>query len=352
MSSLSDIHEKLLDTQEIVARLEQRLVLYPDSEHLRGNLRSAHKRQHTLEQAFAREADKAGVAICSYRLFTEEGMPSITALAKALDSFQTLISSVYDALKNGPKQRGRLSQETVKETSLSLSYVFSGSVGMVLTLPNIQLLPGGSASLLDDSIGFLFQMAKATTISEMANFALQVGFPPIKALSGWSKIHADHNLGVDIEWGVQKQIKRGNQELVRNTLFIQEPEMENLTHISAEMGALKPESLPQISNDMESLTIQRTGMGIPAKIRAKLSEPTEEEIEEMGHLVGADVHRQTFHLILLTGDDITGTFTDSIDSELPIELSKLYRARLRKTTRVGYPTDEYLLLALDSLPPK
>lgn len=352
MSSLSDIHEKLLDTQKIVARLEQRLVLYPDSEHLQGNLRSAHKRQRVLEQAFAREADKAGVEVCSYRLFTEEGMPSISTLAKALDSFQTLISSVYDALKNGPKQRRRLSKEIVKETSLSFGYAFSGSVGMVLTLPNIQLLPRGSTSLLDDSIELLFQMAKATNLSEMADFALKVGFSPIRALSAWSKIHADHNLGVDIDWGVQKQIKRENQELVRHTLFIQEPEMEKLTHISAEIGALKPESLPQISNGMESLTVQGTGLGIPDKIRVELSEPTEEEIEEIGHLVGADIRQQTFHLILLNGDDITGTLTNSIDSELPIELSKPYRAKLRKTTRVGYPTAEYLLLALEPLSPK
>ena len=351
MTSLIDIQEKLLDTQAFIGHLEQRLIEYPHSDVLIDNLRSVQKRQRNLERDFAEEANKAGVEVCSYRLFTEEGMPSITALAKALDSFQTLISSVYDALKNGPKHRRRLSKEIVKETSLSFGYAFSGSVGMVLTLPNIQLLPRGSASLLDESIGFLFQMAKATTIGEMANFTLKVGFPPIRALSEWSKVHADHNLGVDIEWGVQKQIKRENQELVKNTLFIQEPDMENLTHISAEIGALKPESLPQISHDMESLTIQGTEMEILAKIKAELSEPTEEEIEEVGHLVGADVHRQTFHLVLLNGDDVTGTFTDSIDSELPIELSKLYRARLRKTTKVGYPTAEYLLLALKPLSP-
>jgi hypothetical protein len=344
VSSLSDIHEKLLDTQEIVARLEQRLVLYPDSEHLRGNLRSAHKRQRVLEQAFAREANKAGVEVCSYRLFTEEGMPSIAALAKALDSFQTLVSLIYDALKNGPKKRGRLNQETVKETSLSLGYTFSGSIGMVLTLPTPRPLRDDIKPLLDKSMYVLFQMAKATTTMEIMEFASLVGRPPIKALSEWAKALTDHDLGADIEW-------EGPHE-TKNMLFIQTPELQHLSKISAEMSELKPESLPQISNDMESLTIQRTGMGIPTKIRAKLSEPTEKEIEEVGHLVGADVHRQTFHLILLTGDDITGTFTDSIDSELPIELSKLYRARLRKTTRVGYPTAEYLLLALEPLSPK
>ena len=348
MSSLSDIHEKLLDTQEIVARLEQRLVLYSDSEHLRGNLRSAHKRQHTLEQAFAREADKAGVAICSYRLFTEEGMPSITALAKALDSFQTLISSVYDALKNGPKQRGRLSQETVKETSLSLGYVFSGSVGMVLTRPTPQPLHSDSERLLDKSIDVFFHLAKATTTTEITEFVDQIGRPPIRALSEWARALTDHDLGADIEWEGQHKVK--------NMLFIQTPELQHLSKISAGMSVLKSANpfrvrIPQ-GGFLLPIPARENLPKMESEVVAKRDSPTEEEIEVEGLLVGVDVHRQTFRMRLPAGDDITGTFTDSIDSELPIELSKLYRARLRKTTRVGYPTDEYLLLALDSLPPK
>ena len=89
-----------------------------------------------------------------------------------------------------------------------------------------------------------------------------------------------------------------------------------------------------------------------SEVVAASASPTEEEIEVEGFLVGVDVQRQTFHIRLPAGDDITGTLTGSIDSEFPIELSKRYRARLRRTTEGGYPTDEYHLLALDSLPPK
>ena len=187
MPSLIDIQEKLLDTQEFIARIKQQVVTYPDSESFRVELLSAQKRQRTLEQAFTREANKAGVEVCSYRLFTEEGMPSITALAEALDSFQKLISSVYAALKNGPKQRRRLSKEIIKETSLSLGYVFSGSVGMVLTLPTPQPSHRESKGLLDKSIDVFFRLAHATTASEIGELIDLIGRPPIRALSEWGQ---------------------------------------------------------------------------------------------------------------------------------------------------------------------
>ena len=348
MTSLSDIQEKLLDTQAFISRLEQRLSVYPDSEHLIGNLRSAQKRQRVLEQAFAREANKAGVEVCSYRLFAEGGMPSITALAKALDSFQTLISSVYSALKNGPKKRGRLSKEIVKETSLSFGYAFSGSVGMVLTLPTSQPFHSDSKWLLDQSIDVFFHLAKATTTLEISEFVNQIGHPPIKALSEWAKALTDHDLGADIEW-------EGPHE-VKNSLFIQTPELQHLSKISAEMSVLKSANPSRIRSPQGGFLLPTpAGENLPkmeSEVVAGRDNPTEEEIEVEGLLVGVDVYRQTFHMKFPTGNMITGTFTNDISPELPLEIPKLYRARLRKTTEGRHPTDEYLLLALDPLPLK
>ena len=305
MTSLIDIHEKLLDTQAFISRLERRLTAYPDSELLLGNLRSAQKRHRTLERAFATEASKAEVDVCSYRLFTEKGVPSIAALSEALGEFQTLFSLVYDALKNGPKERSRLSQDIVNETSLGFGYAFSGSVGMVMTLPNERLLLGETR--LDESMNLVFQMAKASSASEIAKFVAKIGRAPVKAIYDWAKAHADHELGADIEWRRQEQ--------VRSQLFIQKPELENLRNVIDEM-----------------------------------SEETEEEIEVVGDLVGADVRRRTFHIRPQAGSDISGRFAVAIDEEHTVELPRPYRARLRKTTKFIYSTEEekvnYSLLAL------
>ena len=348
MTALIDIQEKLQDTQAFIARLEQRLIEYPHSDVLIDNLRSVQKRQRNLERDFAEEANKTGVEVCSYRLFTEEGMPSITALAKALDSFQTLISSVYDALKNGPKHRRRLSQETVKETSLRLGYVFSGSIGMVLTLPAPEPSHRESTGLLDKSIDVFFHLAHATTTMEIAEIREQVGLPPIRALSKWASALTAHDLGAAIEWEGQHTIK--------NRLFIQTPELYHLSRISAEMSttsAINPfPTQPRQDGFRLPIAARENLPKMESLVTAESASPTEEEIEVEGFLVGVDVQRQTFHIRLPAGNIITGTFTDDISSSLPFAIPQLYRARLRKTTEGGYPTDEYLLLALDSLPPK
>ena len=309
MTSLIDIQEKLLDTQAFIARLEQRLIEYPHSEILIDNLRSVQKRQRNLERAFAEEANKREEDLCLYRLFTEAGPLSITAFSQALGHFQTLFSLVYDALKNGPKERARLSQESVKETALGFGYTFSGSIGMVMTLSNERLLIGDTN--LDEAINIIFRMAKMADASEIKPLVNKIGRPPIRAIYDWAKVHAAHDLGADIEWR--------RQEKVRSQLFIQKPELEDLRDAIDEM-----------------------------------SDTSEDEIEIIGDLVGADVRRHSFHIKPQAGGDIHGRFADAIDAEHTVELPKPYRARLRKTTKFAYATEEeiveYFLLTLFPVP--
>ena len=331
MTSLSDIREKLLDTQAFISRLEQRLSVYPDSEQLIGNLRSAQKRRRTLEQAFATEASKVKVDVCSYRLFTEEGAPSIAALSKVLGYFQTLFSLVYDALKNGPKKRSRLSKEIVNETSLGFGYVFSGSVGMVMTLPKERLLSGGAR--FDESMKLIFQMAKAANANEMAAFVAKIGRPPVKAIYDWAKAHEDHDLGSDIEWIRQEQVK--------SKLFIQKPELEALRSVVDETIALTLDH--DLGSDIERkhqeqeksrFFVQRPGPETLGNVIVGTSGPTE-EVEVVGNLVGVDVHQRTFHIRSQAGSDITGRFADAIDAKHTVELPKPYRAKLRKTMKIA-----------------
>ena len=122
-----------------------------------------------------------------------------------------------------------MSKEIRKETSLSFGYAFSGSVGMVLTLPTPQPSHRESKGLLDKSIDVFFRLAKATTASEIAKFVDQIGLPPIRALSEWAKALTAHDLGADIEWE--------GRHTKENRLFIQTPELDHLSRISAEMSA-------------------------------------------------------------------------------------------------------------------
>ena len=306
--------------------------MYPDSEHLIGNLRSAQKRRRTLERAFATEANKVEVDVCSYRLFTEKGVPSIAALSEVLGYFQTLFSLVYDALKNGPKKRSRLSREIVNETSLGFGYVFSGSVGMVMTLPKERLL--SNETRFDESMKLIFQMAKAADANEMAAFEAEIGSPPIKAIYDWAKAHEDHDLGADIEWIRQEQIK--------SKLFIQKPELKALRNVIDETRSLtldhdhgadiKRMRREQVKDRLFTQKLELETVGNAIGVIDEPSDPTE-EVEVVGDLVGVDVHQHTFHIRSRAGSDIAGRFADAIDAKHTVELPKPYRARLRKTTK-------------------
>lgn len=308
MTALLEIQEKLLDTSATLSRLEHLLVSHPHSEPLLGNLETMRKRHRILEDAFLAEADKVEVDVCTYRIIPEQGRANISALGKILDGFQLAFSLTYGALKEGPKKRAVLNQESRENTALGFSYSFSGSIGFVMTLPNERLLVGETR--VDEAMRLVLQMAKSTTSQEILDFAKKLGAPPIRALYKWADEHASNQFGAEIEWRRTEQI--------RSNLFIQQPQLEQLREV-----------------------IEKT------------SDETEEEINAVGNLIGADVKRRTFHLEM-AGGEIRGTFADAISTEQTVELPKQYAVKICKRTRIIYSTGEekvsHFLLSLQPVP--
>src|SRR5205085_948706 len=155
-----------------------------------------------LEDDFRALAERKSLDVCSYRMFNATDRFKLSGFAKALADFQTTFSLTYDALKNGPKQRARLTPEVEAETSFEFGYAFSGSVGVVMTFENERLLLG--ETLLDEAMSVMFEMAKATTSAEIAAFAKRIGPPPIRALYQWASDHLAADMGADIEWRKDK----------------------------------------------------------------------------------------------------------------------------------------------------
>src|SRR6266404_3688830 len=218
MADILEIQEKLQDTTAAIAHLERSIVANPDAETLTATLRSLYKRQELLESAFLDLADKMEVDVCRYRLFAGHSRTTITALADAWRNFQTFFSVTYDALKNGPKQRGRISTDSIDESSLGFAYSFSGSVGIVLTLPNERLLLGETA--LDDTVQKVFQMAESQTHEQIAEYVESMGPATIRAMYACAYAHVQNGLGAEIQWKREQQ--------VRASLLIQEPELARL----------------------------------------------------------------------------------------------------------------------------
>ena len=307
MNELLDTVEKLQDTQAAIRRAEKTVAEYPDLPSVVLSLRSLQERQQTLETTFASLADELWLDVCSYRVLPErDGSVTLPSLTNTLGEFQALFTLVYDALKNGPKQRGRASSEATAATTFGFGYSFTGSVGFALTLPNERLLVDETD--LDRAIRTVFEMAQAESSEQIAVFAHELGAAPIRTMYRWATDHVRSGLNVDIDWRREEQVRTG--------LAIQIPQLENLQHAIA-----------------------------------ATSDEVEETFTVTGLLVGAHVHSHSFELELEDGNQIRGKMAEGIGSEHTVELPGRYTAQIRKTTQINYATEEdivsYHLLSLN-----
>lgn len=297
MTELTEIQEKLQATTEAISRLERMMKDHPGRPSLLTNMKSLENRYSALEADFATVAGRYGIDICSYRIFADGGRITLNGVAKALINFQSLFAQVYDALKRGPRRRGHLSEEAVQETSFGVAYTFPGSLGVVLTLQKEAVLFDGK---LDEAIQTVFNMAKVEQSSAIKEYSRKLGPAPIRAMFNWANDLAYAESGIDVKWYRDQQ--------VRSSLFIQKQQFTS--------------------------------------IRRALLEESEEEREEFtvaGDLLGADVQRKSFHLRIQRDgkrEDVFGNFSDAISPSHTVELPKMYRATIRRTTKIRYSTEQ------------
>ena len=307
MSKLGQIQEFLQDTGAAIAQTDKAITIDPKSPSLAAVRRSLEKKLRNLEVDFLKAASLSGIDVCSYRLFTEVGdAPDLGSLTRAFGDFQKLVSTVYSAVKGGPKQRATFSAEDAKETAFEFGYAFPGSVGFVLTINNERLLIGETH--LDEAMGLIFGMVKAKVPEDIHPFTKQLGSGPVRALYRWALDHVSSGLGADIDW------RRG--ELVRSKMF-----------------------LPNVAFTELRNVLDKTG---------------EERVEEVtlnGELIAVNLATKTFRMRFDSGDDVHGKFKDAISVGHKVELPKRYTATLTKTSRIIYSREEdedsYFLLGLE-----
>ncbi len=231
---LFEIVEKLEKTRAEVTRLESFVTTLPVDPALMLTMAGVRKRQEHLGLRFAQVTEQQGIDVCSYRLFTQGGgAPQLPALAKALLSFQTTFSTIYDAETTGAKSTSHIGAQSAAATTFGYAYSFTGSVGFTLTLPNERVLV--LESDLDRAMKTLFTMLKATSSDQINAFAKGLGTGSIRALYAWVDALVRSGLGADIDW------RRGTE--VRASVFVDLPELESLKQAIEETSDAKTETL-------------------------------------------------------------------------------------------------------------
>lgn len=296
MALVEQVVERLRETQEQINLLEGYLREAPQDFALAISLSSLRSMEEQLREEFDRVAQEQRVPVCRYRLFKEaDGLYPVSALTDSLGRFQRLFSVVYDAIIYGKKQRSTVSQEIERATTLDFGYAFSGSLGVVMTMPRAVAL--FDEEQLDRAMKTVMEMARSTSSDQVHAYAAELGPAPVRSLYAWAQSHIKHEMGADIKWKEPGDAPR--------SLFAQVPDLRELERVILEVS--------DEATIVESL---------------------------VGELVGANIKTHSFYLETDDGRKITGRMSDTIGEQYTVELPKRYTAVVKKTTRINYATEE------------
>lgn len=308
MSKLLQLTDELRDVHAEIARLESVISRYPESRALQIDFQSLSKKRRYLEAEFNSLADRQDLDVMRYRLMPQSGQSvPLRALAQVLGGFQSAISTIYDAVKSGPKQRAKLSADVYAESEFAFGYTFSGSLGIVLTVPNTRMLIDRSE--LDMAVAAFFEATESSSREEIVEFAKKYGVASVRRIYDWSAAHSDFDIAADIN------VVRGAS--TRSRLQV------------------APRTLRQLKQMIE-----------------ETSDLADDPHEIVGRLAGLDVDKRTFHLVAPGGDDVEGRWSSDYVHNHKHLLDLSYAAKLTKRTKIHYALEkEETVWLLDALEP-
>lgn len=292
MSDVSFYLDQIRDTQHRIHVLEAYALDHPDDAVTNINLMSLSMRAKRLFQILDEVAEAQGVDICKYRFLPEgtENYPLVD-VAASLDKFQRLISIIYDAVKNGPKDRASLSTDVRTATEFGFGHTFSGSLGVALTVPNPAQLFDHE---LDSTIERAFELARVEDAAALRNIVRLVGRAPVRKLYDWAKSSVDSGLAVDIRW------KRGAEA--------------RFTHYASTSDMARILDIIDGTEDVQ-----------------------ESKIEKSGRLVGLDIEKKSFHF-KSGDDDFSGSLSDGFAVSDQYVVPDSYVATIKTVTTVKLST--------------
>lgn len=298
MPDLFEIRRNLLDTHAAVEQTRRAIAEHPNRDSLLVTLESLNSRQRSLEQQFVEAADAVGLELCSYRLFGEsDASPTLVALSEILGGFQSLFTKVFDAVKHGPKSHAIVSREIEQLTSMGFGYAFSGSTGLVLTIPRERQLVLFGDTDLESAEQSILDMMRAQSSADIREVSRSFGLPVVRDLNKLSTSHVKFQMNAGIEW------RRGLER--RSSETVQVPQFESLRNAIVETSDEHTESFVVV-----------------------------------GILQAVDLTNRSFKLETDDRTRIHGRFTNAIDESHHAELPQRYRATVQRTRRFLVAVEE------------
>lgn len=295
MSDYASAAEKARRAFASAARAESALSRAPDSQALQiksvARARLAQRREEMLKSI----ALRSHVELCNYRLITEpDSKFALPYVSRSLLNYQYTFSQIYDALKNGAKQRTRIGEESWNESLLEFAYSYSGSLGVVLLAPSERDFFTGT---YDASIEALFQVLDISSQDEVKDIAKSLGEAVIKRVHDWSEANVEGGFDVDVRWNRSD---------------------------GRELGQV----------------VSKGHMARIVEIISATSDDSVDDIEISGTLVGIDFQPGFFHISVPNGEDYRGPLDDAFSRDEIVSVPNRYRATMVRTKKLTYATNK------------
>lgn len=305
MSNVESSLDALRRAYASLSDLNAVMAQHPGDIFVKMNRDSVAAHAKKLEDEWLESCRLSQVEVCRYRLVSARDFYSANAFSKSLLTFQELFSQIFDALKNGAKDRARLGAESAAETEFCLAYTFPGSLGVVLTVKDEPNLIEGK---FDRAVEAFHDVIGMDDEHDVRDTARALGNAVVKKVYDWAEANYQNDLSVDVLWtSGAKGRKAGGY--IDSSAFARYIDIINRT------------------SDVEKT-----------------------EVVVRGVLVAIDLKSDKFRIVDPAGTDYAGKFSESFDARRQWSVNKVYSAEIGVEKRVHYATQKtdvtYLLKSL------
>jgi hypothetical protein len=200
MSQLAFILKDLQETAVALADLRGRISKDPNDDILRVNAETLVKRRRDLELRLDRELRGQQLDVVRYQIEHQQG-GSIPAagLAGAVLLFQRIITSIFDAVRDHPKQTYSPSTESVALSAMTVaSAKMVPPIELSLAIPNDRLL--ALESDLDVTFETALHLLQSYTSDALKQLAARIGVSALSQTYRWAENSVEHRLMTSISW--------------------------------------------------------------------------------------------------------------------------------------------------------
>jgi hypothetical protein len=200
MSRLQFILRDLQETALVLADMHGRMVKDPGDDILRVNAETVAKRGRDLETQLTRELRDRQVDLIQYRVEQRQGEPIPAAgLTSAVLLFQRIVTSIFDAVRDRPKQTYAPSAENVALSSMTVAAAkMIAPVELSLEIPNDRLL--ALQSELDLTFEATLRLLQSHSTEALKQLAARVGVSALSQAYRWAENAVEHRLAIGIRW--------------------------------------------------------------------------------------------------------------------------------------------------------